>query len=41
MERIVAPARTCWQCAAFCGVWLWAEKHYPQLQSRPLRERAE
>lgn len=20
-------------CAAFCGVWLWAEKHYAQLQS--------
>ena len=24
-------------CAAFCGVWLWAEKHYAQLQSRPSR----
>jgi DNA-binding HxlR family transcriptional regulator len=24
-------------CAAFCGVWLWAEKHYPQLQSLPKR----
>lgn len=20
-------------CAAFCGVWLWAEKHYVQLRS--------
>jgi DNA-binding HxlR family transcriptional regulator len=20
-------------CAAFCGVWLWAEKHYAQLRS--------
>lgn len=27
-------------CAAFCGVWLWAEKHYTQLQSRPKRARA-
>ncbi|MGN6668618.1 MAG: winged helix-turn-helix transcriptional regulator [Trinickia sp.] len=27
-------------CAAFCGVWLWAEKHYAQLQSRPKRTRA-
>lgn len=25
-------------CAAFCGVWLWAEKHYAQLQARPLRK---
>jgi DNA-binding HxlR family transcriptional regulator len=24
-------------CAAFCGVWLWAEKHYAQLQSLPKR----
>lgn len=24
-------------CAAFCGVWLWAEKHYTQLQSLPKR----
>ncbi|MGG1945763.1 helix-turn-helix domain-containing protein [Trinickia sp. NRRL B-1857] len=24
-------------CAAFCGVWLWAEKHYTQLAS--LRQR--
>lgn len=22
-------------CAAFCGVWLWAEKHYAQLRSLP------
>jgi len=28
-------------CAAFCGVWLWAEKHYPQLQSRALRAHAQ
>lgn len=26
-------------CAAFCGVWLWAEKHYAQLQSLPKREK--
>jgi DNA-binding HxlR family transcriptional regulator len=26
-------------CAAFCGVWLWAEKHYTQLQSLPKREK--
>jgi DNA-binding HxlR family transcriptional regulator len=24
-------------CAAFCGVWLWAEKHYAQLESLPKR----
>ncbi|WP_242538446.1 winged helix-turn-helix transcriptional regulator [Trinickia acidisoli] len=27
-------------CAAFCGVWLWAEKHYAQLQSLPKREKS-
>ena len=27
-------------CAAFCGVWLWAEKHYAQLQSLRKRARA-
>jgi len=27
-------------CAAFCGVWLWAEKHYAQLQARPKRAKA-
>lgn len=27
-------------CAAFCGVWLWAEKHYAQLQSLPKRRGA-
>jgi DNA-binding HxlR family transcriptional regulator len=27
-------------CAAFCGVWLWAEKHYAQLQSLPKRAKA-
>ena len=27
-------------CAAFCGVWLWAEKHYAQWQSLPKRAKA-
>lgn len=27
-------------CAAFCGVWLWAEKHYAQLQSLTKRAKA-
>ncbi|RDU98241.1 winged helix-turn-helix transcriptional regulator [Trinickia dinghuensis] len=27
-------------CAAFCGVWLWAEKHYDQLQSLPKKARS-
>lgn len=26
-------------CAAFCGVWLWAETHYAQLQSLPKRQK--
>jgi DNA-binding HxlR family transcriptional regulator len=25
-------------CAAFCGVWLWAEKHYAQLRSLQKRD---
>lgn len=28
-------------CAAFCGVWLWAEKHYVQLQSLPKRQKTQ
>lgn len=27
-------------CAAFCSVWLWAEKHYARLQSLKKREKA-
>jgi DNA-binding HxlR family transcriptional regulator len=27
-------------CAAFCGVWLWAEKHYAQLRPQPDQARS-